>query len=65
MKVNEEMKTTLVSEINMLDNFDIVRLIDDEIQEFIGYFLNEKYQKTIRQLSEKKMNYRCRLKNEL
>ncbi len=54
MSVDEEIKTIFVSEIDMLDNFDIVRLIDNESQEFIGYFLNEKYQKIIRQFSEKK-----------
>jgi len=53
MKVVEEMKTICVSEIKKLDNFDIVRLLDDENQEFIGYFLSEKYKQSIKELSEK------------
>jgi len=52
--LNEEMKTIFVSEIDTLDSFDIVRLIDDETQEFIGYFLNEQYSDTVDGLVRKK-----------
>jgi len=52
--LNEEMKTIFVSEIDTLDSFDIVRLIDDETQEFIGYFLNEQYSDTVDGLERKK-----------
>ena len=47
------MRTIFVSEIPMLDNFDIVRLLDDHTKEFKGYFLNKKYQKSIEALSKK------------
>ena len=47
------MRTIFVSEIPMLDNFDIVRLIDDHTKEFKGYFLNKKYQKSIKALSKR------------
>jgi len=53
MKVVGVMKTIFVSEIDKLDNFEIVRLLDDENQEFIGYFLSEKYKQSINELSEK------------
>ena len=50
MKGNEKMKTVLVSEMHILEDFDIVRLIDDETQEFKGYFLNPKYHNIVQSL---------------
>ena len=53
METGKEMRTIFVSEIPMLENFDIVRLIDDHTKEFKGYFLNKKYQKNIKELAKK------------
>ena len=50
------MKTILVSEIPTLGEFDIVRVIDDETKEFIGYFLHEKYQKMVKELDANEGN---------
>lgn len=50
---HKEMKKVPISEIHSLDNFDIVKIINDETQEFVGYFLNSKYKKPITELSEK------------
>jgi len=44
------METIFVSELNMLDDFDIVKLIDDETQEFKGYFLSPKYHNIVQSL---------------
>jgi len=51
-----DMKTILVSEIPTLDVFDIVKVIDDETKEFIGYFLHEKYQEMVKELDAKEGN---------
>jgi len=52
MKGNEKMKTVLVSEMHMLDDFDIVKLIDDKTHEFKGYYLNPKYYNIVQNLFE-------------
>ena len=54
MKGNEKMKTVLISEMYMLDDFDIVKLIDDETQEFKGYFLNPIYHNVVQSLLDHK-----------
>ena len=53
------MKTVFVSEIPMLDTFDIVRVIDDETKEFIGYFLHEKYQQMVKVLDTNEGKLKC------
>lgn len=56
MDRDENMKTILVSEIDKLDTFDIVKLIDDETQEFKGYYLNPTYNSLVQELLELEEN---------
>lgn len=46
------MKEIPVSQIGELDDFSVVKLIDDDTQEFIGYYMHSRYQKEIEALWE-------------
>ena len=48
----ELMKEVLISQIEELDDFSVVKLIDDDTQEFIGYYMHSRYQKEIEALWE-------------
>jgi hypothetical protein len=44
------MNKVFISQIDKLEDFDIVELIDDETQEFTGYYLDSSYKKVIEDL---------------
>ena len=46
------MNKVFISQIDKLEDFDIVELIDDETREFKGYYLDSSYQKAIEDLWE-------------
>jgi len=46
------MDKVFISQMDKLEDFDIVALIDDETQEFKGYYLHSSYKKEIEDLCE-------------
>jgi hypothetical protein len=46
------MNKVFISQIDKLEDFDIVELIDDETREFKGYYLDSSYKKAIEDLLE-------------
>ena len=46
------MEKVLISQMDKLEDFDIVELVDDETQEFRGYYLHSSYKKEIENLWE-------------
>ena len=44
------MNKVFISQIDKLEDFDIVELIDDETQESKGYYLHSSYKKVIEDL---------------
>jgi hypothetical protein len=50
------MKEIPISQIGELDDFSVVKLINDDTQEFIGYYMHSRYQKEIEALWEATQN---------
>lgn len=50
------MKKVLISQMDTIEEFDIIELIDDKTKEIKGYYLNDTYKAEIEALIDKEEN---------